>query len=356
MQVQWLEISNTEAGRNLILLSVGDGQSFGLGEICLAPVAGPHAALHLIKACAGQLADLDLRNINVALDAVSSVTERDTSAGPPVRSAFDTALHDFNGKLRGCPVHVMLGGSYRREVAVARRFRHGDSMTSLDDRFTAVLLDYKPQQARNSSSYGQESTGRWLTTAIDRFSPKVQIDIACDSSFENPANAKTFVEGLLQGGPRQNLGLHQPLHEADLAGHGVLCASLPMPVILDTSVRSAKIMSQIVRLSAADRVVINIERVGGLREATQIQSIAEAASIGVSSATESCTAIGAAAALHFAATIHDTFQARLDNFSANFGPVVDAGFVIGDRVAGVGAAPGLGVVLHDDAVAAFQPA
>jgi L-alanine-DL-glutamate epimerase-like enolase superfamily enzyme len=356
LQIQWLETSASKAGARSILLWLGEGNSFGLGEIYLAADVDGHAALQLIRASASVLGGVDLRNINVALDVVSSVTDHDAGVGSPVRSAFDTALHDLNGKLRGCPVHIMLGGRYRSEVVVARHFLKGDAITDRDGGVRAALLDYHPEPARQASSYGQRSTNGWLGVAIDRLGTTVQIDIACSSAFDNPANARTFVEGLLSNGPRQNLGLHQPLSDADLVGHSLLCTSLPVPVILDTSVRSAKLMGQIVRLSAADRVVVNLERVGGLRAATQIVSIAEAASIGVSSASFACTAIGAAAALHLAAILHDTYPSRLDNLVSNREPIADAGFTVSDGVVRLGAAPGLGVVLHTDAAAAFQPA
>lgn len=356
MQIQWLETSNAKAAAGSVLLWLGEGDSFGLGEIYLAAGASMQATVQLIRASAGVLGDVDLRNINVALDAVSSVTDRDAGVGPPVLSAFDMALHDLNGKLRGCPVHTMLGGRYRSEVVVARHFRNGDAISDHGGDVRAALLDYDSQPARQVSSYGPQSANAWLGAAIDGLGAAVQIDIACNGAFDNPANARTFIEGLLSSGPKQNLGLHQPLSDADLVGHSVLCSSLPVPVILDTSVRSPKLMGQIVRLSAADRVVVNLERVGGLRAATQIVSIAEAASIGVSSASFAHTAIGAAAALHLAAVLHDTYPAGLDNLVSNTQPIADAGFTVSDGVARLVDVPGLGVVLNADAAAAFQPA
>ena len=355
MQIQWLDTSETKPHGGGILLSLSDGGHSGLGEIHLVPGVVRASVIELIRAAAGPLASVDLHNINVALDAVSSVTDQDSNAGPLVRAALDIALHDLNGKRRGCPVHVMLGGRYRSEVALSQSFMCGAAL-SVANGVRAVLLEYSQAPLRQVTSFGPDSAKKWLDAAIDQLGTAVQVDIDAKSSFDNPALARTFIEGLLSGGPRQNLGLLQPLGDTDLVGHATLCATLPIPVILDSSVRSATVMGQIVRLGAADRIVVNIERIGGLRAAMQVVSIAEAASIGVSSASFSCTAVGAAAALHLAAVLHDTFPARLDNFLAVAGPVADAGFVIDAGVARVGHAPGLGVVLRDEAMAAFQPA
>ena len=337
-------------------MSLDDGDQFGLGEIYLSAGAIRATVLHLVRASANLLALIDLRNINVALDAVSSVTDQDANAGPSVRAAFDVALHDLNGKLRGCPVHVMLGGSYRSEVGISQHFRSGTAVLDAGASGTSAVLEYRAEPSRQIASYGPASTIGWLTAAIDQLGPAVQVDIDAGCSFDNPALARTFIEGLLSGAPRLNLGLLQPLSDADLVGHAALCTTLPIPIILDRSVVSAKAMCQIVRLGAADRVVVNIERVGGLRAAMQIVSIAEAASIGVSSGSFCCTAIGGAAALHVAAVLHDTFPARLDNLLSNNGGILDSGISVAAGVAKVGASPGLGVQMRDDAMAAFRPA
>lgn len=356
LQVQWLDTSAFTGEGIGIILRFGDENHFGLGEIHLAVDAAKATVLQLLTASAARLANMDLRNINEALDAVSSVTDQDSSAGPPVRAAFDTALHDLNGRLRGCAVHVLLGGSYRKEVALSRQFPNGARVSSRSGGGgDAVLLEYRREPARRTTSYGPGSATEWLTATIDRLGSSVQIDIDCQGRFDNPAQAKVLVEGLLANGPRLNIGLLQPLCDRDLIGHAALCVALPIPVILDSSVRSAKIMGQIIRLAAADRIVVSIERVGGLREAMKIVSIAEAASLGVSSASFARTAIGAAAAMHLASVLHSTLPARLDSLLADSGPIAQIGFSVREGVATIGDAPGLGVTLTDEALAAFQP-
>jgi L-alanine-DL-glutamate epimerase-like enolase superfamily enzyme len=354
VQIRLLDLAATEPGCTSVLLSLASGDLAGLGEIHLPDNEMKGAALSLLKASSSLLENVDLRNLNVALDAVSSLTDRDSSAGTPVRAALDMALHDLNGKLRGCPVHAMLGGSFRTEVTLSLHFRNGSTVPRAEATAGSVLLEYRSEPSRQAATYWNSSANGWLAAAIEILGAAVQVDIDAGGTFDNPALARTFVESLLSKGPRLNLGLLQPLSDVDLVGHAVLCATLPIAIILDSSVRSAQIMGQIVRLAAADRVVVNVERVGGLRAAMQIVSIAEAASMGVSSASFCCSAVGAAAALHVAAALHDTFPARLDNLLTAGGPIADAGFAVTAGVARLGDAPGLGVLLRDEATAAFQ--
>lgn len=355
MQIQILERSSALSGDEFFLLALRDGDSrFGLGEITLPAGADWASALQMVKASAAKIAATDLRSVNVALDAVTSVTDQDATIGPRVRAAFDSAVHDFNGKLRGCAVHSMLGGRYRHEVALSQRIYNGAKVPLSHETAGAVLLEYRREPLRLAASYGPASATVWLESAIDRLGAGVQVDIDANGSFDNPALARTFVEGLLKAAPRLNIGLIQPLHEADLVGHATLCATLPVPVILDGSVRSAKLMGQIVQLAAADRIVLNVDRVGGLQAAMQVVAIAEAASIGISSASFARTAVGAAAALHLATVLHGTFPAQLDHLRPGLGLIAAAGFTISAGIAMVGSVSGLGVILTDDAIASFK--
>ena len=355
MDIQLLELSGGQPGHDCVILALRTGDGImGLGEIALSSGMAMASALQLVQAAASRLAATDPRNINVALDAVSSVTDQDATTGPHVRAAFDSAIHDLNGRLRGCSVHVMLGGCYRQEIALSQSIPSGASVPLPQETAGTVRLEYRKEPSRHAQSFGPDSAGGWLAAAIARLGPIVQVDIDAGGLFDNPSLARGFVEGLLQACPLINIGLMQPLADSDFVGHATLCATLPIPVILDGSVRSPRIMGQIVRLAAADRVVVNPDRVGGLRAAMQVVSIAESASIGVSAACHARSAVGAAAMLHLAAVLHDTFSARLDLLVPDMAGVADSGFTIASGIAKMHAAAGLGVELTDEAIARFQ--
>jgi muconate cycloisomerase len=347
LKLLWLDPSGVPFAGGSILVMVEDGPGLsGLGEV--APENGPARgdAIGLLRACAVRLETADARNINVTLDAVAEITGRDPASGPAVLGAIDSALHDLNGRRRGLPVHAILGGARRSEIGLVRRIDIAQAEQGDLGSAPSLRLVRRPGQ--------QPAPAGRILAALDRIPPEIQVDIDADGAFDNPALARTFVEGILGARARLNVGLLQPLSDVDLVGHAVLRSSLPLPVILDASLRSSRHMAQIVRLGSADRVVANIDRLGGLREAIRAASIAEAAAIGVSGAGFARTVIGATAVLHLAAVLHDTFPATLERFTG----VPDgapAGDVPIDRgVARLGSAPGLGITLAAGIAGAFR--
>ncbi len=356
MQIQWLDMSGMNGGEAGFLVAVRDGSQVGFGEIALLTQPSTTPVIELINACAALLAKADPRNLSAAIDAVSQITDKDAQSGPAVRAAFDMALHDLNGKLRGCAVHTMLGGSYRDTIALSQRLAIGNALPPGREDVTALRLQYLREPSRLATSFDKGAAGYWLAATLAQTETAIQLDIDANGQFDNPALARTFIEGLLSARPRLNVGLLQPLNDNDLVGHATLCATLPVPVILDSSVRSPQVMGQIVRLSAADRIVLSVERVGGLRAAMQVVSLAEAGSIGISAATGARTAVGAAAAMHLAAVLHDTFPAQLDLLDRHHPAIANAGLSFEHCRVGLGAGPGLGVVLAEDAMSAFRTA
>ena len=347
MEIQWLDGSSASRGAAFALVGIRDGQdAFGLGEV--APEAGgvTAATLQLLGACAERLASVERGNINVALDAIGDVTTRDRGAGPAVRAALDMALHDLIGKGRGVPVHALLGGARRTVFTLTESFSEApDPATLAPDASLRLII-----RSRQAGGIGD-----WIAPAIDSIPDHVQVDIDAGECFDNPALARVFVEGLLGKRARLNLGLIQPLREADLLGHAELRATVPVPIIIDRSLRSAGSMAQIVRMGAADRVIANIDRLGGLREAMRVASLAEASATGVTAAGFARTPVGAAAVLHFAATLHDTYPVTMAGSVADAGGLAIGGIAReGNSVRLVGG-PGLGLAVPQDMLGAFRP-
>jgi L-alanine-DL-glutamate epimerase-like enolase superfamily enzyme len=180
------------------------------------------------------------------------------------------------------------------------------------------------------------------------------VDADAGQSLGNPALARTMVEGVLAESFHPNLALQQPLHRLDLAGHALLREKLPIPVILDDSVSSPEAMMQIVRMGAADRIVLDIERVGGLQNAMRIADICETAAIGVSPASAANTRIGDAAHCHLAAALHDPYPIDVGGHLRFAASPVSGGFDIRDGRAVLADGPGLGVDLDEDALCSMS--
>ena len=65
----------------------------------------------------------------------------------------------------------------------------------------------------------------------------------------------------------------------DLHGARKIIESVTVPVVLDESVFSTEMLMEIIRIGAADRIVIKPSRVGGLIESRNMIVIAEAAGL-----------------------------------------------------------------------------
>jgi muconate cycloisomerase len=347
MEIQWFDGSSASRGPAYALVCIRDGQdAFGLGEIAPEEGGVTAATLQLLGACAERLASVERRNINVALDTIGDLTARDRGAGPAVRAALDMALHDLIGKGRGVPVHALLGGARRTVFTLTESFGEApDPATLASDASLRLII----------SSQQAGGTEDWIAPAIDSMPDHVQIDIDASECFDNPALARVFVEGLLGKRARLNLGLIQPLREADLLGHAELRATVPVPIIIDRSLRSAGSMAQIVRMGAVDRVVANIDRLGGLREAMRVASLAEASATGVTAAGFARTSVGAAAILHFAATLHDTFPVMMAGLAADTGGLSIGGITREGNSLRLVGGPGLGLAVPQDVLGAFRP-
>jgi L-alanine-DL-glutamate epimerase-like enolase superfamily enzyme len=97
-----------------------------------------------------------------------------------------------------------------------------------------------------------------------------------------------------------NLSIEQPLRYDDLAGAAHVRAHAGVPLILDESVWSADAMMRLAKAEACDRVVVKLNRIGGLHEGRKIIDICESAGIGVSIDMGPWTIVGSTAACHIA--------------------------------------------------------
>jgi len=343
LKINWLPIATapgTDSGGTVIVrLTTADGIT-GLGEAGLRRSAGTGSfggAGDFLAACATPLLDADPQNLNALCDLAQQLGSPADGAVVAARAALDIAAHDLVGHLRGCPVHSILGGAFRHDIALTSTIRLGDAPPTAGAKALRLSI-------ATASGTPEPMAARQVQDLLKAVGSNVQVDLDAGQSFDNPALARRFIAQVFHTAFYTNVALRDPLPTADLAGYALLRDALLVPIVLETAVTSARAMATIVRMQAADRVVIGLDRVGGLREAMRILSLCEPAAIGAVAASAARTAIGMAAACHFAAAMHDTFAAELsDPFDADSA----AGLAISNGRANVGTAPGLGVRLHD---------
>lgn len=274
----------------------------------------------------------------------------------PARASIDMAVHDIIGKARGCPVYEVLGGAYRTEFELLTNLyeESPDAKAAAASDFVAAgFRGLKVKVGDSIILHGKsvanlELEKEKLRATLAVVPEDVYVDADANQSWGSAKLAIGVVEDLLREYFHPNLSLEQPLHHLDLAGHAYVRHALPIPIILDESVVSPEAMLQIVRQEAADRVVLKVGRVGGLRNARRIADICEAASIGLSLDTMPYTKLGDTAQCHFGATLRDPYPIDAEGHLWFEDTPFEGGLEIRDGRAILGRAPGFGVELNED--------
>jgi L-alanine-DL-glutamate epimerase-like enolase superfamily enzyme len=311
--------------------------------------------VHWLEAYASVLIGLDpasVNEINRTLDRVSGAKAPGTH---PARAAVEMALYDILGKAHGCPVYDLLGGALRTELEMITQLYTPNPEDSartaeelVDSGFRALKVKIGIFALEEGLTQKTIRQGRQMLVGVLGAVPDdVYVDADANQGWANAKQVVQVVESVLRERFYSNLAIEQPLHHLDLTGHAFLRRVLPIPVILDESVVSPEAMLQIARMEAADRIVLKLNRVGGLTKARQIVAICEAASIGISLDTMPFTKLGDTALCHLGATIRDPYPVDAEGHTWFEETPFSGGIEIRDGLVHLSPAPGYGVELDE---------
>src|SRR5690349_1471078 len=352
---------------SFIVKVTAESGDYGLGEATSQTWYLGETAAH-IEACIA-LYDAALRGQDPRNFAcLHHLMESQVSGGMPgsrgARSGVDMAVYDLVGKALGVPVYVLLGGAYRQEFELLTNLYHktpeamakasqdfvGRGFKGLKIKVGDVLL------AKGWDRTNVEAELAKLKAALEVVPSDVYIDADANQGWRS---AKWTVAVLQRFSAYDNLSIEQPLPYADLEGAAFVRAHARTPVILDESVWSAEAMMQIVRMSACDRMVLKLNRLGGFLPALQAITICEAAGIGVSVDTNPYTIVGDTAVCHIAAVARTPYPVDCEghvSFLAVAPNPFKGGITFAAGRAKLPDAPGLGVDVDWDILAQHQRA
>jgi L-alanine-DL-glutamate epimerase-like enolase superfamily enzyme len=328
VQIEWFPIAPTIASGADVRDSVHQVKGIvvcvrvksgvvGVGEVVIDNSSVEHtfaSVSHWLDEYATSIAGATVTNINAINMQLDNVSGRDEIGHRAARAAFEIAIYDLIGKIRGCPVHEVLGGGYRQDLDMLWKISPNAEKPA-EDALAAIQLGYagvKLELADSHSTLGlsgvhTEQKIVEIRAVLDAVGAEPYVDVVARQSLGNVARASMLVEEIIRDSFRANFALQQPLHKLDLMGHSQLRKKLPVPIILDESITSPAAIIQAVRLGATDRIVLDIWRVGGLQNAMRIANICESAAIGVSVSGRCCTSVGKAAICHLAASIQGNY-------------------------------------------------
>jgi len=277
--------------------------------------------------------ETDVSGLHRRLD---SIALGNTSA----KAAVDLAIHDLLAKRAGLPLHRFLGGSgtdrmltdmtigiESKEVTIQKAVKHHrEGFRALK---VKVGLDL-------------ESDIRRVAAIRDALGKGVEIRVDANQGY-SVEQAKRFCEEM------HTLGVvfvEQPVKAEDYAGLKAVKEGSRVPIMADECVRSLEDARRIARDGAADLMNIKLMKSGGLMQAVQINSVAEAAGIGTMVGCMGEIQASIAAGLHFALSSENVKYADLDShFNIIDDPSSGLVFEEGHLVAPDG--PGLGISIRD---------
>jgi L-alanine-DL-glutamate epimerase-like enolase superfamily enzyme len=273
----------------------------------------------------------------------------------PAQAAVDMAAHDLAGKVLDCPVYELLGGARRTEFDLQTQM-HGHTPEQLldvchhymDQGFRALKLKIGGRIRREGyAAHLLDEEFAKIAKVTGTLPGHIQLDVDANQALSNAKTAIAFFEGVRRVAFHPNMAIEQPLHHLDLAGHAFIRRVLPFPVVLDEAITSPAAMIQVVRMEAADRIVLKPNRVGGLWPARKIASICEANGIGISLDTMPFTRLGDTMLCHLAATLKQPYAIDAEGHTYFASTPFTGGVELEGGRARIGRAPGFGVLLAE---------
>ena len=204
-------------------------------------------------------------------------------------SGIEIALWDLAGKALGLPVYQLLGGKFRDKVRIYCDSDMDNPIGAESDRklpwikeqgFTAMKIDL--DEARDPNRFDAVN---WTANnaEIDRMVKWVQhvresipanMDLACDMHGRYDAPTGKRVAKLLE--PFRLMWLEEPVPPEDIEAMTDIRHSTSTPICCGENLYMRWGYTELLQKSAADIIMPDIQKVGGLAEAKKVANMAQA--------------------------------------------------------------------------------
>ncbi|MEA2523316.1 MAG: hypothetical protein QOF01_4980 [Thermomicrobiales bacterium] len=274
---------------------VGWGEITGQGA---RPLVGPN--VHDLR---DLLRDLvigqDPMNLTCLHERLAAGLALATRAGA-IRCGIDLALHDLIGKRLGVPVHLLLGGAMRTEIAVAypipAHVRCDDVPASIS--YMGEMLARGFDLVRFYIGLNLEADALCLRLMRETYGDRVKIKTLDCNGHLDWKSARAAIDRFREYG---FMLVESPARRGDHTGLAEVRRSLDVPV--SEHAYTLADANKLVEKNAVDVFNITIVGAGGIFQARKIAAVAEAAGIGCLLGGAHETSLGAAGQAHLGATM-----------------------------------------------------
>ncbi len=253
-----------------LILTDEDGRT-GLGYAHAIPAITTHGegARTALEFMRPLLVGRQVQDLALIMEEVEGVLNFHHS----VKAAVDMALHDLLARTLGVPVAVLLGGSMRSEIQLARIVPIKSPVEMAAG--AALLAEEGYQQLKLKLSGDNALDIERVASVRSAVGPNVLITLDPNQSY----SAKQMMAAFHRMERHDIALLEQPVPAHDWAGLALLTRSLPVAIEADESAGTVHDVHRLVAERTVDVINLKITKLGGLRRFMQAVRICEAGGI-----------------------------------------------------------------------------
>lgn len=211
-------------------------------------------------------------------------------------SAMEMAMWDALGKITHQPLYKLWGGAWRKEIHASAYLFLPDPVAVAEKAKYFLDLGYTSFKAKIGFS---ERADVEVTEAVRNVIGNNELRVDINGAW-TPGTAKRMLAKL----SAYDLSYaEQPLQLDDLVGHAKLRQSQSVPIALDESAYTLEDVGNIIRMEAADVILLDPQEAGGCWQTIKAAGVAESIGIPLSLHSGGEMSIAQAAYLHLAASI-----------------------------------------------------
>lgn len=327
--------------------SEGIGEGTTIGGLSYGPESPEGIQSAIDTYIAPALKDHDADNVNGAIQLVDKIVKGNRIA----KTAVELALWDGVGKRLNVPVSQLFGGAVHDKLPVAWTLASGNSDTDIAEalqmiearRHNIFKLKIGKRPVRDDIAH----VTRIKQAVGDAASLRVDINTAWSLQ-----DARWGLKGLQDAGCEL---VEQPVPARYRRAMAELSSGYEIAVMADEALNGPEDALAVAKANAADVFAVKVAQSGGLKRASEVIAIAQAAGLGLYGGTMLETGLGTAAALQLFATTE-----TLHWGTEFFGPllltedILAEPIVYRDFCVEIPKGTGIGATLDPDKIAFFR--
>lgn len=327
--------------------SEGIGEGTTIGGLSYGPESPEGIKLAIDTYIAPALIGRDADHVNGATQLIDKLVKGNRIA----KTAVEIALWDGLGKRIGVSVAQLFGGAVHERLPVAWTLASGNSETDIAEALRMIETRrhniFKLKIGKQSVREDVAHVARIKQAVGEAASVRVDVNTAWSLQ-----DARWGLKGLQDAGC---VLVEQPVPARYRRAMAELTGGYEIAVMADEALNGPEDALSVAKANAADVFAVKVAQSGGLKRASEVIAIAEAAGLGLYGGTMLETGLGTAAALQLFATVE-----TLDWGTEFFGPLLLTDEILAEPIiyrdfcVEIPKGVGIGAAIDPDKIAFFR--